>query len=200
MSLMEPGKRVDARASSDHIRSSRSSSSTSGAKVAAEAAAERELAGRVAQNDRQAFVELYDLTAPRVYAVILRSIKSGDEAAEILREVFQIFWDERDRKLPMDRPLFVLIGSVRRLLRSRGTERGVQGSRDGMVQPAESSLPDPEVRNLEPGELLKRLYFDGETLPVLAEKYGLPLDALRATLLMAMDELQREANVRRNNV
>ena len=51
-----------------------------------------ELVHRCALGHEDAFAELYDLTAPRVYGLILRVLRSADQAAEVSQEVFVEVW------------------------------------------------------------------------------------------------------------
>jgi RNA polymerase sigma-70 factor (ECF subfamily) len=51
-----------------------------------------ELIRRSALGHENAFAELYDLTSPRVYGVILRVLRSSDQSAEVAQEVFVEIW------------------------------------------------------------------------------------------------------------
>ncbi|SDT19932.1 RNA polymerase sigma-70 factor, ECF subfamily [Microlunatus soli] len=51
-----------------------------------------DLVRRSALGHEDAFAELYDLTASRVYGVILRVLRSSDQAAEVTQEVFVEIW------------------------------------------------------------------------------------------------------------
>ena len=50
------------------------------------------LVKRVADGDRQAFEELYDLTSPRVYGMALRVIRDAGFSEEITQEVYLTVW------------------------------------------------------------------------------------------------------------
>lgn len=52
----------------------------------------RELMWRSARGHEDAFAELYDATAPRVYGVIVKVTRSPDLAAEVSQEVYVEVW------------------------------------------------------------------------------------------------------------
>jgi RNA polymerase sigma-70 factor (ECF subfamily) len=59
-----------------------------------------ELLGLSARGHEDAFAELYDLTAARIYGVVLRVLRSADHAAEVTQEVFMEVWNQADRYSP----------------------------------------------------------------------------------------------------
>ncbi len=63
----------------------------------AEAARLAELMGQSARGHEDAFGELYDLTSRRIYAVILRVLRSPDHAAEVTQEVYIEVWRQSAR-------------------------------------------------------------------------------------------------------
>lgn len=63
----------------------------------AEAARLVELMALSARGHEDAFAELYDLTSRRLYAVILRVLRSADHAAEVTQEVYVEVWRQSAR-------------------------------------------------------------------------------------------------------
>lgn len=63
----------------------------------AEAALLVDLMVRSARGHEDAFTELYDLTSRRLYAVILRVLRSADHAAEVTQEVYIEVWRQSAR-------------------------------------------------------------------------------------------------------
>ena len=59
-----------------------------------------ELMGRSARGHEDAFAELYDLTAARIYGTVLRVLRSADHAAEVTQEVFVEVWRQSARYAP----------------------------------------------------------------------------------------------------
>jgi RNA polymerase sigma-70 factor (ECF subfamily) len=51
-----------------------------------------QLIERSSQGDRRAFRELYDLTSPRVFAVVRRMVGRADVAEDILQDVYLAIW------------------------------------------------------------------------------------------------------------
>jgi len=55
---------------------------------------------RSARGHEDAFAELYDLTSNRIYAIILRVLRSPDHAAEVTQEVYVEVWRQSARYSP----------------------------------------------------------------------------------------------------
>ncbi len=53
---------------------------------------EQELVARVAQGDRSAFKQLYDLHSDYIYSLCLRMLGNSDDALEISQDVFVTLW------------------------------------------------------------------------------------------------------------
>lgn len=59
-----------------------------------------ELVARSSRGHEDAFAELYDLTASRIYGLVLRILLSADHAAEVTQEVFVEVWRQSARYAP----------------------------------------------------------------------------------------------------
>lgn len=59
-----------------------------------------ELIARSSRGHEDAFSELYDLTASRIYGLVLRILLSADHAAEVTQEVFVEVWRQSARYAP----------------------------------------------------------------------------------------------------
>ena len=59
-----------------------------------------ELVARSSRGHDDAFSELYDLTASRIYGLVLRILRSADHAAEVTHEVFVEVWRQSARYAP----------------------------------------------------------------------------------------------------
>lgn len=66
----------------------------------ARAAQLAELVARSSRGHEDAFSELYDLTASRIYGLVLRILRSADHAAEVTQEVFVEVWRQSARYAP----------------------------------------------------------------------------------------------------
>lgn len=56
-----------------------------------------ELMDRSSRGHEEAFAELYDLTSPRIYGIVLRVLRSADHAAEVTQEVYVEVWRQSAR-------------------------------------------------------------------------------------------------------
>ena len=56
-----------------------------------------DLMTRSARGHEDAFAELYDLTSNRIYAIVLRVLRSPDHAAEVTQEVYVEVWRQSAR-------------------------------------------------------------------------------------------------------
>ena len=66
----------------------------------AEAARLVELMTQSSRGHEEAFAELYDLTSRRIYAVILRVLRSAEHAGEVTQEVYVEVWRQSARYIP----------------------------------------------------------------------------------------------------
>ncbi|HEX7835410.1 MAG TPA: sigma-70 family RNA polymerase sigma factor [Pseudolysinimonas sp.] len=56
-----------------------------------------DLLGRVAQGDREAFAELYDRTASRVFGLVKRLLRDHSQSEEVTQEIFLEIWQTASR-------------------------------------------------------------------------------------------------------
>ena len=56
---------------------------------------EKEYISRIAQGDPAAFHAIYEYYSPRIYAKLLKVLKSKELAADILQDLFSIIWQKR---------------------------------------------------------------------------------------------------------
>ena len=59
-----------------------------------------DLLGRVAQGDQQAFAELYDRTASRVFGLVKRLLRDHAQSEEVTQEIFLEIWQTATRYDP----------------------------------------------------------------------------------------------------
>lgn len=59
-----------------------------------------ELLRRVATGDRDAFAELYDVTAPRVFGLVKRLLRDHAQSEEVTQEIFLEIWQTASRYDP----------------------------------------------------------------------------------------------------
>ena len=66
----------------------------------AQAAHLEELIEQCSRGHEDAFAELYDLTSPRIYGLILRVLRSPEHSAEVTQEVYVEVWRQSARYSP----------------------------------------------------------------------------------------------------
>lgn len=96
----------------------------------------QQLLARVALGDRVAFRQLYDATAPSLFAVALRIVRHRDRAEEVLQDAFVNAWNRAaGYQAALSQPMTWLTAIVR--------DRALDELRSGARHRAES-LDDPE--------------------------------------------------------
>ena len=107
------------------------------------------LLGQVAAGDRAAFRRLYDLQAPRLYAVALRITRQGPLAADAVHDAFLQVWRNAGRFDAARGPAEAwLLGLVRYRALDIARRRGRE------VAPDDLDLPEPADDAPDPLELL----------------------------------------------
>lgn len=159
------------------------------------------LLGRVAGGERAAFADLYERTAGKLLAVVLRILRDRDEAEDVLQEVFIRVWQNARTYSPeAGRPMTWLITIARNraidVMRSR---REVTMPQDEAGRDLSETLPDPRdgaaefILNAELRRCLERLdaeqrrclldaYYDGLSREELGARYGRPVNTVKTWL------------------
>lgn len=171
----------------------------------------------VARGDRDAFSALYDLAAPRLYAVCLRVLGPGAEAEEALQEAFVKVWRHADQ-WPGARgsamAWLLAIGRHAAIDRRRARvrqERHADGlARGGDVLPVAAPQPAAtpeeaagllgEARHLaacldalpDPrADVVRGAYFSGESYAEMARETGHPEGTLKSWVHRSLAALRR---------
>lgn len=176
-----------------------------------------DLVRRSGLGHEDAFAELYDLTGSRVYGVILRVMRSSDQAAEVTQEVFVEIWRTCTRYRP-DRGAvltwMLTIAHRRSVDRVRSaqsrTDREERYSRQTVTRPhdevAESVERRGETDRVRSGlahltelqrEAVTLAYFGGYSQSQIAELLQVPLGTvktrMRDGLIKLRDALEVQA-------
>jgi RNA polymerase sigma-70 factor (ECF subfamily) len=157
---------------------------------------------RVAGEDPAALAELYRLTCGRLFSNALLILNRRDLAEQILQLSYATIWRDAAgfdglRDLPID----WMIAIVRKLAigQLRRADMGLIPSRDGLPHPelvaTRQAVPD-KVSLLGQPEPDRRLilataYLHGESREQLSQRFGLPVEAVKALLRKALLELYR---------
>jgi RNA polymerase sigma-70 factor (ECF subfamily) len=172
---------------------------------------------RTAQRDRDAFTQLYDMLAPRVFGLILRVLVDRAQSEEILQEVFLEVWQSADRFAPnrgQGRTWLLTIAHRRAIDRVRsaqaGTDRDVRaGLRELATPPGdvadqvalkiESERVAGALRTLPEvqREALVLAYYGGYSQTEIAMLTGAPLGTVKTRMRDGLTRLRAEMGVTR---
>ncbi|HEY5821320.1 MAG TPA: ECF RNA polymerase sigma factor SigK [Propionibacteriaceae bacterium] len=168
----------------------------------AEAAQLADLMARSARGHEEAFTELYDLTSRRLYAVILRVLRSADHAAEVTQEVYIEVWRQSARYSPDKGSVLAWMTTMahrRAVDRVRsvtsevarderyavaGQEREVDHVWDGVEQKLDVERVRKGMASLTEiqREALTLAYFGGYTQSQVAQLLKLPLGTVKTRI------------------
>lgn len=170
---------------------------------------------RIADGDRQAFAELYDMLSSRVFALILRVLVNRAQSEEVLQEVFLEVWQSAGRFAPnkgQGRSWVLTIAHRRAVDRVRSSQasaerdtrigvRDLDDARDVVAESVESrmegdrviaalaALPEPQQ------EALVLAYYGGYSQSEIAALVGAPLGTVKTRMRDALSKLRRELGV-----
>lgn len=163
----------------------------------------------VARGDRQAFRQLYDLTAPKLFAILLRMMRDRPAAEEILQDVFLRVWRNAGRYSPEMGPAMAWLTVVARnraidVLRQK-SEVTMAPSEDGEDWYARIAEPrDREAEMLDNGalrfclrqidpqkrECLLQAYYEGFSREELAARHRQPVNTIKTWLHRSLAALK----------
>ena len=172
---------------------------------------------RTARRDRDAFTQLYDMLAPRVFGLIVRVLVDRAQSEEILQEVFLEVWQSADRFAPnrgQGRTWLLTIAHRRAIDRVRsaqaGTDRDVRaGLRELATPPAdvadevalkiESERVAGALRTLPEvqREALVLAYYGGYSQTEIAALTGAPLGTVKTRMRDGLTRLRAQMGVTR---
>jgi RNA polymerase sigma-70 factor, ECF subfamily len=167
------------------------------------------LLAAVAKGDRRAFERLYVATRAKLYGVVLRILRRGDLADEVIQETYLKIWTSAGQFNPsLATPITWMVAIARNraidLIRKR-TEVSIEEESDAMDVAAETSDP---LAGRELTEELKRLlacmgkldgerqrlvllaYYSGWTREQLAAKFDKPVNTIKTWLRRSLAEIR----------
>ncbi|HWT32403.1 MAG TPA: ECF RNA polymerase sigma factor SigK [Microbacterium sp.] len=172
---------------------------------------------RSADGDRDAFTQLYDTLAPRVFGLILRVLVDRAQSEEVLQEVFLEVWQSAARFAPkkgQGRTWVLTIAHRRAIDRVRsaqaGSDRDVRaGLRDLASAPA--SVADEVETRMEAEQVASALrqlpeaqrealalaYYGGYSQSEIAALTGTPLGTVKTRMRDGLSRLRVEMGVTR---
>lgn len=187
--------------------------------IATSADQRQRLAGlleRVAARDQAALAELYDLTSPILYGLMLRMLRQPERAQEALQDCYLRVWHRAETYSPVKgEPIAWLIGVARYRALDALRGRRVVGTAAASLE-SEAVALEASERDFEPGpedraverEGLERLlrcmrglsevqrksvllaYYEGYSHTELAQAMGAPLGTVKAWIRRGLARLR----------
>ncbi len=166
------------------------------------------LAG-VGRGDAEAFAQLYALTSPKLYALLLRILKTRDWAEDALQECYVRIWQHAERYTPERGSPMAWLASIARyraldLLRARrpelsATDLQSDGGEDARPLEVEDPAQSPDdhaseseglarldecLQDLAPEqrEVLLAAYYEGYTHTEIARRRAAPMGTVKSWL------------------
>jgi RNA polymerase sigma-70 factor (ECF subfamily) len=168
-----------------------------------------DLLRRVAAGDRAAFRRLYDLQAPRLYAVALRVTRQSPLAADAVHDAFLQVWRNADRfETARGSPAAWLLSLVRYRALDIARRRGREVSQDDLDLPEPvDDAPDPLDRlassrdaaalhgclgqlEAERRRLLLLAFVEGLSHSEVAERVRMPLGTVKSWIRRSLQALR----------
>jgi RNA polymerase sigma-70 factor (ECF subfamily) len=165
---------------------------------------------RVARKDRQAFIELYLATAPKLLGTVLRIVKDKGRADDVLQETFVKIWQRADQfDEHKSSPITWMVsiarnGAIDDLRRHPAGREGTEDDLEQLASPhpgAIDHLAERESVNAlgrcidelekDRADMVRLAYLNGWTREALAEHFDQPLNTVKTWLHRALKQLKR---------
>jgi len=166
-----------------------------------------------ASGDQAALHSLYRETAPQLFGLALRILKSRETAAQILQDSFVFIWRNAHAFDPARGAAMAWLACIVRnrcidLLRQRGRqtrldEASIEDWKDPASSQADLAVLSRDARRLQdcveeleegPRKVLRLVYYEGMTYEEVAIHVGVPLDTVKSwvrhSLLRIKDFMQ----------
>ncbi len=163
----------------------------------------------VARHDRDAFRQLYDRTAPKLLATILRIVRIRSAAEEVLQDVYLRIWQNAESYAPQTAPAKAWMSSIARnraidVLRQKGftSVSGAKDEVDWYERIAEDRDREADMINnaslrhclqtIEPQarDCVLLAYYEGYSREELATRYGRPVNTIKTWLHRSLSSLR----------
>lgn len=168
-----------------------------------------DLIGAVARQDRTAFRQLYDLSAPKLFATILRIVRSRPAAEEVLQDVFLRIWQSAATYSPQIAPAAAWLNSIARnraidVLRQKNFAllSSAEGETDWFERLAEDRDREADMINNSAlrhclGEMDENArtcvllaYYEGFSREELAVRFNRPVNTIKTWLHRTLTSLR----------
>jgi RNA polymerase sigma factor (sigma-70 family) len=176
-----------------------------------DAAAEKLLVERIAQQDQSALSALYDRYARVIYSIAYKSLGSVEESEEVVLDVFGQVWRAADRydaqKARVDTWLLMMARS-RVLDRLRARQR-LSRKADAMVEAVQTQPPSPdpiedaviserrtqvlaalEQIPIEQRQMIEMAYYQGLSHREISQQTGISLGTVKTRIRLGLNKLR----------
>jgi RNA polymerase sigma factor (sigma-70 family) len=162
-----------------------------------------------ASGDRTALHSLYRITAPQLFGLALRILKSRELAEEIVQDSFVLIWRNAHAFDPGRGAAMAWLASVARnqcidVLRQRGREApldhaAMEDWEDEVPSPADLAALSQDARRLQdcldqleesPRKILRLVYYEGMTYKEAAAHLGVPLGTVKSWVRRSLVRLR----------
>jgi RNA polymerase sigma-70 factor (ECF subfamily) len=159
-----------------------------------------------AQGDRRAFRSLYEATAPKLFAIVLRIVRNRPVAEEVLQETYVNVWQKAERFSPEAGDPMAWLTTIARnraidRIRSERIDRASTTDETILERLVAPSSGDPVMHEAlrrcldgldeEARTCMILAYCSGYSREELAERFGRPVGTIK-TLLFRSTRLLRE--------
>jgi RNA polymerase sigma-70 factor (ECF subfamily) len=167
-------------------------------------------ASQVAQGDREAFITLYDLHAPRVYALALRMLGEQMAAEEVTQDTFLKLWTRANKFSAQKGNLLTWLLTITR--RTAIDRIRLENRRPEFGNPTDPEdtwrfSPDPSsqteearwrsmhfaLQELPPEQrqAIELAYYQGMSQSQIADYLKIPLGTIKTRVRLGMDKLRQ---------
>ena len=179
--------------------------------MVSEPAFDQKLISGILSGDQNSLAQLYDRHIRLLWSLVLRIVKTKDEAEEVIQDLFIRVWQRASSFDPKRGEVKVWLCQMARSMAidrlranlSRSTREltyGTEQEAEKMSQPSTIELEidwskvSQAVQNLPPEErvLIELAYFEGLSQSQIAEKIGLPLGTVKTRIRQAMLKLKEQ--------
>jgi len=164
--------------------------------------------------DRKAFIDLFEYFAPRIKSFMLKSGAAPDQADELAQETMLTVWNKAGSYNPKLAGASTWIFTIARNKRIDGLRKQNRPEpdpddplmvRDDLPVPGEHLSRSEETHILseamkdlpeEQAELIRKSFFEDKTHQAIADETKLPLGTVKSRIRLALDRLRSDQKVK----
>lgn len=166
----------------------------------------------VVRRDQSAFAELYDRYASLVYTLVLRMVRSAEEAEDLLQEIFLQVWNKAGTFVEVKGSVFTWVITIARN-KTIDRLRSKEQTRKGLPEEAAVRVPDEVYKanplsatisaeyealmkeglamlSAEQRVVLELSYFEGYTQVQISDRLDVPLGTVKTRMRQGLIKLR----------